>query len=109
MADNQGSFVTGLTIGMFAGAAGYFLFGTNKGKALRQELEKEWASAQADLQSRSSQTSVVESLSPSLKQVFNSIIELVRQQQADGDVVAESLKRKTKVKAQKPSSKFKGV
>lgn len=44
-----GSFVTGFTVGLFAGAAGYFLFATKRGATLRQTLETEWKSAQAHL------------------------------------------------------------
>ena len=44
-ADN-GSFLTGFTIGLFAGAAGYFLFATDKGEKARKALAKEWQEAQ---------------------------------------------------------------
>jgi len=39
------SFVTGFTFGLFAGAAGYFLFATKKGEQLRQQLADDWEDA----------------------------------------------------------------
>ncbi len=38
----QGSFFTGLVIGLLAGSTSYFLFTTQQGQALRQQLEHEW-------------------------------------------------------------------
>jgi gas vesicle protein len=43
---DHGSFLTGFTIGLFAGAAGYFLFATDKGEKARKALSKEWQEAQ---------------------------------------------------------------
>lgn len=47
--DDQGSFLTGFTLGIFAGAAGYYLFATDKGKKLRTELNKEWEQARSQI------------------------------------------------------------
>ncbi len=38
----QDSFKAGLTLGVCLGVAGYFLFGTEKGKKVRTELEQAW-------------------------------------------------------------------
>ena len=46
---DQGNFLTGFTLGIFAGAAGFFLFGTQKGSDLRDQLTAEWEAAKADL------------------------------------------------------------
>jgi gas vesicle protein len=46
---SEGSFLTGFTVGLFAGAAGYYLFATEEGKKLRTNLVKEWDAAQAEL------------------------------------------------------------
>ncbi len=46
---DQGNFLTGFTFGLFAGAAGYFLFGTEKGEQLRLQLAEEWEQAKLDL------------------------------------------------------------
>jgi len=46
MSDHEsGHFSTGFTLGLLAGAAGYFVFGTNKGKEFRVELSKKWQEA----------------------------------------------------------------
>jgi gas vesicle protein len=44
----SGSFVMGFAVGLFAGAAGYYLFATDKGHKIRQELVKEWEQAKAE-------------------------------------------------------------
>jgi gas vesicle protein len=46
---NQGSFIGGLALGMFAGAAGYFLFATKDGSNVRKKIEKEWQEAKVVL------------------------------------------------------------
>lgn len=46
MSDQEGSFLTGFTVGLFAGAAGYYLFATKKGAKLRTQLSQEWQQAQ---------------------------------------------------------------
>ncbi len=43
------SFMTGFTVGLFAGAAGYYLFATEKGKKLRRQLSQEWELAKDQL------------------------------------------------------------
>jgi len=45
----QSSFVTGFTLGLFAGAAGYFLFGTKKGGQVREQLVNDWEDAKEKL------------------------------------------------------------
>jgi hypothetical protein len=48
--DNSGgSFLSGFTFGLFAGAAGYFLFGTERGAKVRRQLEEEWRAAQSKM------------------------------------------------------------
>ena len=42
---SQQTFTTGFTLGLFAGVAGYYLFGTDQGKKLRSKLAKEWVVA----------------------------------------------------------------
>lgn len=48
--DKHGSFLNGFSIGLFAGAAGYFLFGTNKGNDVRKQLATEWEKARVELE-----------------------------------------------------------
>jgi hypothetical protein len=47
--EQQGSFIGGLALGMFAGAAGFFLFGTKDGAKTRVKIEKEWQEAKVTL------------------------------------------------------------
>lgn len=46
---DSGSFLTGFAVGLFAGAFGYFLFATDQGQSVRQELIKEWQLANQKL------------------------------------------------------------
>jgi hypothetical protein len=39
---HNGSFLTGLTVGLFAGAFGYYLFNTARGEKMRASLAAEW-------------------------------------------------------------------
>jgi len=45
----QTSFMTGFTVGLFAGATGYFLFATKQGAQLRRQLLKDWEDAKQHL------------------------------------------------------------
>ncbi len=49
---DQGSFVGGFTLGMFAGAVGYFLFATEKGRKIKKDLAQEWEVARKTLPDR---------------------------------------------------------
>lgn len=46
---DSGSFTTGFTLGIFAGALGYFLFGTKDGNSMRQKIAREWEQAKEKL------------------------------------------------------------
>lgn len=46
---DQGSFLTGFSLGLFAGAFGYLLFGTDRGKKIRTDLSQEWDQAKDKL------------------------------------------------------------
>lgn len=43
------SFLTGFAVGLFAGAAGYYLYATDRGKKLREHLVSEWQTAKVQL------------------------------------------------------------
>ncbi len=47
--EDGSSFVTGFTIGLFAGAAGYYLFATEKGAKLRKQMVADWEGAKEHL------------------------------------------------------------
>lgn len=105
MSDNQGSFVSGLTIGFLAGAAGYFLFGTDKGKKMRAELEREWRAAQA---SGHLKVTKDENQIAGLGDIVSSLVRYVREQQVVTGKGKE-LVAKAKGRPRKANSKFKGV
>lgn len=42
---DQGSFLMGMTVGMVAGAFGFFLFATDRGEKMRREFLAEWQQA----------------------------------------------------------------
>lgn len=47
--EQGGSFLSGLTLGLFAGAASYYLLGTKDGKKIREKLKTEWEEARGSL------------------------------------------------------------
>ncbi len=48
---DSGSFITGFTLGIFAGAFGYYAFATKDGKKLTTKISAEWAAAKSTLMS----------------------------------------------------------
>ena len=67
---DQGSFLNGFTLGIFAGAVGYFLFGTNKGKSFRNDISKEWESAKGKL----AEDGIIDSKEATLREVINDFV-----------------------------------
>jgi len=49
--ERTGPFFNGFAIGLFTGAAGYFLFATNEGTKIRAKIREEWQVAQQKAQS----------------------------------------------------------
>jgi len=47
--ENGGSFSLGFTFGLLAGASGFFIFGTERGKHARKQFSKQWKEAHASL------------------------------------------------------------
>lgn len=106
---DQGSFVLGLTVGLFAGAASYFLFATSEGEKARKELMKEWSSAKSQLDLKELQNFDTQNPVQSVKGMVRSAISSI----VGSDWVSEpeSLTTAKPKRAKKPSStqKFKGV
>lgn len=104
MADrDQGSFIGGFTIGMFAGALGYFLFATNKGKKIKTELVKEWTAARTHMPDRGEGMTQFAS--------FRDVLTHIRDQIESSTTEAEQkINRQPKKKGSpKKASRFKGV
>ena len=103
MSENQGNFLTGFTIGLFAGAGGYFTFGTKKGDQVRQQLMKEWEKAKSDLVKQG----VIEE-GKSLRELLYEVVEKL-----DGE--GKNQKKEIRKNKEKPlvskttKKKFKGI
>lgn len=106
MADNQGSFVTGLSLGLFAGAASFFLLLTPEGKKLRRRLEEEWQAAQAagavKLPSETPNTVSVRSL-------FGSLRQAIAEAAATAEPATSNVKKSKKPPSKHRLPRFKGV
>lgn len=94
---NQGSFLGGLALGLFAGAAGYFLFGTKDGEQVRKKVEKEWQEAKATLVDEG----IIKSKDLSLKDLISEWLGMAE--------TKTPVKKKTKNTSQVKNTKFKGV
>jgi gas vesicle protein len=94
---SQGSFLNGFIVGLFAGAAGYFLFGTKKGETIRHKINEEWEQAKVQL----SDQGVIESSDMTIREFLASIVEKI----SLGDLIDtnSSKSAKTQVKSSKSS------
>ena|SRR5258708_2804578 len=107
---SQTSFTTGFTVGLFAGAAGYYLFGTKQGAVLRRQLLKDWEEAKEHLV----EEGVISHNNVSLRGLFK---ELVHQAVSEGEKVEERLLSvegskktpKSSPRKRETSKRFKGV
>lgn len=113
---DQGSFINGFSLGIFAGAVGYFLFGTDKGKSFREDVSKEWDLAKDKLV----EEGLIENKDATLREVINDFVSRVLGENKAQELIptsktkkAEKAKnKKTKAKSKKTSKskkKFKGV
>ncbi len=113
--NEHGSFLTGFTIGLFAGAASLFLFGTKRGAKVRTRLAQEWDEAKHYLESEG----VIEQGKTSIRDVFQSIVDNFQDHQEPTKSKPSTVKTKSAVKkisadtpktAVKPATKkFKGT
>lgn len=95
---NQGSFLGGLALGLFAGAAGYFLFGTKDGEQVRKKVEKEWQEAKSTL----ADEGIIKDKNASLKELISEWLGMAE--------TKTQPKKKTGKNAQSTKNpKFKGV
>lgn len=76
--NDHGSFLTGFTFGLFAGAASLFLFGTEKGSRVRSRLAEEWDEAKHYLE----EEGVIEKGKTSIRDVFKSIVDNIQEHQS---------------------------
>ncbi len=98
--------MTGFGVGLAAGAIGMYLFGTDEGSKLRQELKDYWQEAVKDLLAEGT----IENAEQDLWALFKDILN-----QAVGDIESLKLDKAAKTKAvsvtraQKKQNLFKGV
>lgn len=104
--EDKGNFLVGLTLGLFAGAAGYFLFGTENGKKIQQKLSQEWAEAKKELEARGQLKK-----DTNLKQLVNSIFDNICPNKKLNNPPKKEIKKSALHLFQKKKSpqKFKGV
>lgn len=97
--DDSGSFLTGFTLGMFAGAASLFLFGTERGNKVRSRMAEEWEEAKEYLE----EEGVIEKGKTTIRDVFKSVVDNIQQRQSEAKKAKPKAKPQTIAK--KPTSK----
>jgi gas vesicle protein len=99
---DQGSFVLGFGLGLIAGAAGYFLFATDRGENVRQELLEEWEKARESVGEAESEGKPLNVRQ--LAKNFLGVVESVREPE-----VADKNHSKSSKATKSATPKFKGV
>lgn len=106
---DQGGFVAGFSLGLIAGAAAYFLFGTEKGSKLRKQLVEEWDSAREFM----AEDGVLKDQQVSLRQFLQNVVEEVFHTSLPQEIITphKARKQSTKQSGRRPkrSHKFSGV
>ncbi len=110
--DNSNSFLTGFSWGLITGAVGYFLFGTDQGKKVRDEISEEWQKSKEKL----AEEGVIEDKNISIREWLGSVVAGLNTDKKL-EVKNEKIEKKTSSKSSKSSrsktvskgKKFKGV
>ena len=71
--EEHGSFSLGFTFGLLAGAAGFFVFGTERGKKARKQFAQQWQEAHKSLAKDPS--APVTTLKEAYKQVVSAVLD----------------------------------
>ncbi len=87
--EEHGSFSLGFTFGLLAGAAGFFMFGTERGKKARLEFAKQWQEAHKSMAKNS------DAVVPTLREAFETVVAAVTDEQP------KKKKKPTKPRAKK--------
>lgn len=110
----QENMLAGFVVGLAAGAAGMYLFGTDDGVKLRKELKKHWQEASVDLLAEG----VIEHAEQDLWSIFKETLDKASQEITSHKTSSKkstSVKKKQttsavrKLKAKKTKNRFKGV
>jgi gas vesicle protein len=102
---NQGSFVGGLALGMFAGAAGYFLFATKDGSKVRKKMEGEWSEAKVIL----AKEGVIKSKDVTISQLVGDWFGFETNKPTKKKTASPKTTSKKQITTKAKTSKFKGV
>lgn len=105
---DNGSFWTGFSVGMLAGAVSYFLFATDKGEKVRKELKDEWHQAQKQTIEPAGQAAAV-SIRTLIKDVIDQVTTRFDLQEKKSKNEAAKVVVKKKKEPAKTLGKFKGV
>lgn len=101
----NGSFLTGVTVGLFAGAFGYYLFNTKKGSEMRSSLTQEWESIRKKMYDEG----LIPSPDLTLSEVVSGHLSTLAQWfEKMADLEKKNIQKKQQSSATKPD-KFKGV
>lgn len=109
--NTHSSFIIGFTWGLIAGASGYFLFATEQGKKVRQDLSEEWQKQTQDLATHSDSPHQKVSLRAAIAGVIASFTSL---ESESNPVTAKVSLKKSEPKSVKTagtakSKRFKGI
>jgi gas vesicle protein len=111
-----GSFLTGFTLGLLAGAVAHFLFTTDRGERVLKSLQEEWSHAQKELHKKKTTekaSEVVQEVTISIRDLAKKAIKHFTDQVADSSKKSKPVstkKSKTAVKSKKSSKNtFSGV
>lgn len=102
---NQGSFVGGLALGMFAGAAGYFLFATKDGSKVRKKMEGEWKEAKVIL----AEEGVIKSKDVTISELVGDWFGIETTKKSKKKTSSPKNNSKKQITSKSKTSKFKGV
>ena len=69
--EEHGSFSLGFTFGLLAGAAGFFVFGTERGKKAREQFSKQWHEAHKHM------AKDPDAIVPSLREAYTTVASAV--------------------------------
>lgn len=101
---DQGSFLAGFSIGLIAGAVGYFLFATDKGEKVRDSIQEEWESAQKRVMNNGGQA-----VQASIRDLIKQTVDQVMAKIETSPTKKTEAKKKDVIKKAKSGNKFKGV
>lgn len=103
---SEENFMTGFSIGLAAGAAAMYLFGTDEGEELREELKAHWKEALKDLLAEGT----IETAEEDIWQLFKDILNKTVTELDQNDPSLTSKSKSTNFnRAQKRKNLFKGV